>query len=246
MSHVNSQAPRRRYESPLRAENARRTRDTIITAASELFTARGYSATSLADVAVAAGVARPTVFAAFGSKSALLRVILDQALAGDDELVPVADRPWFRPVWDAATQDAALDAYARVCVLIEARTARIFEAVRRAADASSEVAQLWNTVQGNRRAGAEMVVKRLQALGPLRPGLDSKGATDLLWVFNDPAHFSSLVHDCGWEEAAFARWLSSHMRYAVLHPPQRLEPQALKSSGHPDAHRAAPRHTTIE
>ncbi len=95
-------------------------------------TARGYAATSLADVAAAAGVARPTVFAAFGSKPGLLHQVLDEALAGDDEPVPVASRPWFRPVLDAPTQDAVLGAYAQVCTLIGGRAARSFEAVRRA------------------------------------------------------------------------------------------------------------------
>jgi len=128
MSSVKDGAPRRRYASPVREENARRTRKAIVAAASELFTARGYAATSLADVAAAAGVARPTVFAAFGSKPALLRQVLDQALAGDDEPVPVASRPWFRPVWDAPTQDAVLGAYAQVCTLIGGRAAQSFEA----------------------------------------------------------------------------------------------------------------------
>src|SRR5712691_4785050 len=126
MSSVKGRAPKRRYESPMREEHARRTRAAIVAAASELFTARGYAATSLAGVAAAAGVARPTVFAAFGSKPALLRQVLDQALV--------------------------LGAYARVCTLIGRPAAQIFEALRRAADASPEVNELWNTLQGNRRA----------------------------------------------------------------------------------------------
>lgn len=216
MSSVKGPAAKRRYQSSVREESARRTRAAITAAASELFTTRGYTATSLADVAAAAGVARPTVFAAFGSKPALLRQILDQALAGDDEAVPVASRPWFRPVWDAPTQDAVLDAYARVCTLIGGRAAQVFEAVRRAAGASPEVTELWTTLQGNRRAGAHMVVKHLQALGPLRPGLGTGRATDLLWVFNDPAHYHALVLECGWQETAFTDWLSSQTRHALL------------------------------
>jgi len=217
MSTVKRQAPRRRrYESPVREANARRTRAAIVAAASELFTARGYAATSLADVAATAGVARPTVFAAFGSKPGLLRQVLDQALAGDDEPIPVASRPWFRPVWDAPTQGAVLDAYAQVCTLIGGRAAQAFEAVRRAADASPEVTELWNTLQGNRRAGANMVVKHLQKLGSLQPGLDARRATDLLWVFNDPAHYHSLVLHCGWRETMFTDWLSIQMRQALL------------------------------
>ena len=200
----------------MREESARRTRAAIVAAASDLFSTRGYAATSLADVATAAGVARPTVFAAFGSKAALLRKALDQALAGDDEPIPVASRPWFRPVWDAPTQDGVLGAYAQVCTLIGGRAAPIFEAVRRASDASPEVTGLWNTLQGNRRAGADMVITHLRQRGPLRPGLGTGQATDVLWVYNDPAHYNALVLQCGWQESTFTDWLASQMRQALL------------------------------
>lgn len=216
MEDVKRGTGKRRYQSPAREESARRTRQAIVTAACDLFTARGYTATSLADIAAAAGVARPTVFAAFGSKPALLRQVLDQALAGDDEPVPVADRPWFRPVWDAPTQQGVLHAYAEVCTLIGGRAASAFEAVRRAADASPEAGELWETLQRNRRAGADMVVRHLQARGPLGAGLTTESATDLLWIFNDPAHYDALVHRCRWPETAFTAWLSSQMRHALL------------------------------
>jgi AcrR family transcriptional regulator len=218
MSDVNGK-PRRRYQSSVREESAGRTRRAIVAAASELFVERGYVATSLAQIAVAAGVARPTVFAAFGSKPALLRQVLDQALAGDDAPVAVADRPWFRPVWDATTPGAVLDAYAEVCVLIARRAARLFETVRRAADGAPEVAELWNTLQSNRRAGAAMVIRRIQALGDVAPGLDADTATDTLWIFNDPALYAALALQRGWPEPAFRRWLADSMRSALLPRP---------------------------
>lgn len=216
MGDVKSGTARRRYQSPVREESARRTRRAIVAAAAGLFASRGYSATSLAGIAAAAGVARPTVFAAFGSKAALLRQVLDQALAGDDEPVPVAGRPWFRPVWEAPAQAAVLGAYAQVCTVIGGRAALIFEAVRRAADASADVSELWDTLQANRRAGAHMVVRHLQTLGPLRSGLDTTTATDRLWIYNDPAHYHALVHGCGWPEPEFTGWLSSQMQHALL------------------------------
>ena len=101
-----------------------------------MFAERGYGGTSLSQVAATAGVARPTVTAAFGSKPGLLREVIDEALAGDDEPVPVADRPWFRPVWEARTPHELFAAYAQVSTVIGARAARLFEVVRRAADAS--------------------------------------------------------------------------------------------------------------
>lgn len=207
---------RRRYTSAVREESARRTRAAIVEAAGRLFAGRGYNATSLADIAAEAGVARPTVFAAFGSKAALLRQVADQALAGDDEPIPVAERPWFRPVWDAQDQDGVLAAYAGVCTLIGSRAARIFEAVRRAADSSPEAGDLHETLRRNRRAGARMVAERLSAKGPLRPGLTLDAAVDALWLLNDPAHYGTLVIDCGWAENAFAGWLAGQMRQALL------------------------------
>jgi AcrR family transcriptional regulator len=216
MGDVNDNRPRRRYTSATRSEGARRTRHAIVRAAGALFTERGYAATSLADIASAGGVARPTVFAVFGSKGALLRQVLDQALAGDDAPVPVADRPWFQPVWNAETPAAVLDAYAEVCLVIARRAAPLFEAVRRAADDAPEAAELWNVLQDNRRAGARMVVTQAQKLGPLAPGLDARTASDILWIFNDPAHYAALVTQQGWTEHTFRRWLADMMRSALL------------------------------
>ncbi|MGZ4604257.1 MAG: TetR/AcrR family transcriptional regulator [Kineosporiaceae bacterium] len=207
---------RRPYRSPLREESAHRTRRAVVLAAAELFTTRGYAATSLADVATAAGVARPTVFAAFGSKAALLREVLDQAISGDDDPVAVRDRPWFQPVWQARTAAETLDAYAGVVTLIAGRAAAAFEAVRRAADAAPEAAQLWETALRNRVAGARMVLDHLVTVGALRAGLDFERAVDILWLLNDPAHYGALVGYQGWSEPEFRSWLSAQMCAALL------------------------------
>jgi AcrR family transcriptional regulator len=208
--------PRRGYHSPMRAESAARTRRAIVAAARDLFVERGYTATSLRDVAEAAEVARPTVAAAFGSKPALLRQIVDEALAGDDEPVPVGQRPWYAPVWEATDPAGVLDAYAGVSVLISARTARLFDVVHRAAGDSPELAQLWATLEANRRIGAGGVVARARTLGPIRDDLTVDQVADGLWMFNDPALYARLVLEKGWSEADYRRWLTRQIAAAVL------------------------------
>ncbi|MCI3238863.1 MULTISPECIES: TetR/AcrR family transcriptional regulator [Streptomyces] len=215
---VNSSAAgrgRRRYDSPLRDQRARQTRQAIVAAATRLFVARGYAATSFADIAADAAVARPTVFAAFGSKAALLREVVDQALAGDDEPVPVAERPWFRPVRAARTPQAVLNAYAEVCRIIGGRAAEVFEVVRRAADEGAELADLWETMQRNRRAGATMVIDLIEALEPGPHGLDHERAVDVVWVFNDPSHYRSLVRACNWSEQEYTAWIADQMHHGL-------------------------------
>jgi AcrR family transcriptional regulator len=216
MEDVKGGQARRRYRSAVREEAARRTRRALVLAAGRLFEERGYVGTSLSEVAAAAGVARPTVTAAFGSKSALLRQVVDEALAGDDEPGPVADRPWFRPVWEAQTPHELLAAYAQVSTVIGARAARLFEVVRRAADTSPDVADLWDSAQRNRRAGARMVIDQMRSLGPVDPWPGDDRAVDALWVFNDPAHYDTLVSQCSWSEPDFAAWLAARMQDALL------------------------------
>jgi AcrR family transcriptional regulator len=215
MSDVKNNS-RRTYQSPVRDDGARRTRQAIVAAATELFLSHGYVGASLNQVAARAGVARPTVFAAFGSKPALLRQVLDQALAGDDAPVAVAERPWFAPVWTATTPIAVLDAYAEVCLLIGSRAARLFETVRQAADDSAEVAELWENLKNNRRIGAMTIIARIQTLGPIASGLDTATAADILWVYNDPALYAALVLGRDWSESAFRHWLATTMCASLL------------------------------
>jgi hypothetical protein len=100
--------------------------------------------------------------------------------------------------------------------VIGRRAALLFETVRQAAGDSTEVADLWATLQANRRAGAQMVIERLQTLGPRTAGLERQRAVDVLWLLNDPAHYASLVLSCRWPEPDFRTWLAGTMRSALL------------------------------
>ncbi len=183
-------------------------------AAGELFVRDGYQATSIAAVALAAGVDRSAVAAACGPKPALLRAVVDRALGGDDEPVPPADRPWFRPVWDASCPADVLDAYAGVCALLGGRASGVLGVVHRAAGTDPEVAELRRALRADRRDAASRVAAHAARTGRLRTGLDR--ATDVLWLLNDPAHYGALVHGRGWPEAAFREWLAGAMRASLL------------------------------
>ena len=68
---------KRRYHSEVRAAAAVGTRAAITAAARRLFASRGYTATPIDRIAREAGVAVPTVYAAFGTKGAILESVLD-------------------------------------------------------------------------------------------------------------------------------------------------------------------------
>jgi AcrR family transcriptional regulator len=71
---------KRRYHSPLRVAQAEATRRRIVASALERFAAQGFGATSVAEIARAAGVAPETIYGTFGTKQGVLVAIADMAL----------------------------------------------------------------------------------------------------------------------------------------------------------------------
>src|SRR5687768_9797810 len=89
---------RRSYDATGRQEQARQTRRAVLESARRLFLDGGYTATTMAAIAAEAGVSVETVYKAFRTKPALLKAVLDVAIAGDDEPVPMLQRDLVRRI----------------------------------------------------------------------------------------------------------------------------------------------------
>src|SRR5215204_3120445 len=85
--------PKRRYTSRRRQVQAAETRRQIVEAARQLFAERGYVGTTIEAIAQAAGVAGETVYATFGSKRAILARLVDVSVGGDEQPIPLLERP---------------------------------------------------------------------------------------------------------------------------------------------------------
>jgi AcrR family transcriptional regulator len=206
----------RPYESPLRAGQARSTRLALLEAARRLFEEQGYVATSIEQIAEAAGVSRATVFTSVGGKPVLLKAAYDVALVGDDEPVPMPQRP------DALRAKAEPDPYkhlamyAAILTQIQGRIARINEAIRGAAGADSEARALWETVQSERAIGAEHVIEIVEQKGGLRRGLDRREAIDIVWTLIEPGLYFQLVHQRAWKVERYQAWLADALHAQLL------------------------------
>lgn len=209
---------KRSYSSALRAGQARTTRALVIAAAAKLFAEKGYAATSIDEIAAEAGVGRATVFAAVGGKPALLKTAFDVAIVGDDEPVALPDRPENRRIIEDPDPRRVLQGYARLLTEMGGRLAGINEALHGAAGADPDARAMWQKFRDDRHMGARHVVTALQAKGPLKRGLDARGAADILWLLNDPALYHQLVDLRGWPTTRFRTWLSETMEAQLLPP----------------------------
>src|SRR5260370_25472965 len=117
---------------PLRSAKARATRAAIIAAASRLFIEKGYLAPSVQLIADAAGVSRATVFNSVGGKAALLKAAYDVATVGDDQPVPLPQRPEALAIRAEPDPRRAIAMYAALITTVSSRLAGIYQAFRTA------------------------------------------------------------------------------------------------------------------
>jgi AcrR family transcriptional regulator len=199
---------KRDYHSDLRAAQALQTRRAIVAAASELFTAQGYGTTTVDAVAKAAGVSRKTVFTAVGGKLDLLKTALDWAVAGDDRPVALADRGVMRGLLNETDPERLITGWVHVLVDIDSRVGSLMRALEVAANVDAEAQTLVDDSQRQRLAGARAVVRRLVALGALKPGLSRDKAVDVAWLASDAVLHDRLVRIRGWSAGRFEDWLA--------------------------------------
>jgi TetR/AcrR family transcriptional regulator, regulator of autoinduction and epiphytic fitness len=200
--------PRRSYVSATRAERARQTRKRVIEAATRLFVQHGYATTTMRGIAAAARVSIPTVELLFGTKAQLLHVVIDVAIAGDDEPVPVLSRPW--AIEAESTQDPRdfLSAVAQVIGEAQTRSAGVLLVAYEAARSDPDIQILIADRESQRQGTASWIVDGVTARLPLRPGLDRADAIDIVWMLMDAVVFSRLTRHRGWSLDRYASWFA--------------------------------------
>jgi AcrR family transcriptional regulator len=194
-------ASRRRERA---AEERSATRRRVVEAARELFLARGYVATTMADIAREAGVALQSVYTAGQSKADLLHLVTDLAVAGDDQDVMLIDRPDIAAI--AAEPDPRRQV-ARFAGLIAAtmeRLAPVWIAYREAAAVDAKAAS--NLVAAHRRRHETFrELMRMVA----EPGLrrDHDASADTMWAVGSIDVFLLLRTVLEWDATRYAEWL---------------------------------------
>lgn len=208
---------KRPYVSPYRAELAAQTRVRVLAAAIELFSANGYAATSVENIAAAAGVSRPTVFAAVGNKRELIKQARDMALTGDDQPIPMPQRPWVQALRAEADPGAAVGIYAGALRDIYQRAARLELALAAAAEADPELHELADTAREQRFFGCQLIANALADKHPLRPGLTRPRAGDIVFATASPEVYRSLVLHRGWSADRYQEWLAQTIQEQLFH-----------------------------
>jgi AcrR family transcriptional regulator len=192
----------RLYHSPKHEAMRRATRQSVIAAAGRLFSERGYAGSSIEAIADAAGVAVPTVYAAFGNKRSILRAML--AVAVDEaEPRPVAERlrEQAAGVSDPATR---VQKMMRLLVSLLALSADVLRVIRGAAATEPEIQ--WLLDEFYDRIYMDCQTAACLAIGVASNDARTRRLADVTFALTGSDLFDLLTGKRGWSVAEFERW----------------------------------------
>lgn len=191
----------------VRAERAALTRRRILDAARVLFGRCGYGASTLAEIAVEAGVAVQTVYSVFGSKANILRALRQglQSDAGADHAFAAA----------LAEPDPrrALGLFARS---IRLRWEAGHDIVAMHVEAASVDPTVRDEVAGVlavRRRGIGELARAMASLTP--DAVDPARAGAVIDALTLPEVYAELVQVQGWSPDEYEAWLADALRRLV-------------------------------
>ena len=200
----------------LRQAQIAHTEERILAAATELFLADGYVATTLEAVARRARVGARTVYLRFGTKAALFKRVIDVAIVGDTQPVDVLGRDWMQAALTAPAAAERIAASAAAGRQIMERTGALFAVAQQAAAVEPLIAGFWQQGREQTRHGHAVFWTRMADDGLLDPGADLAWVIDTSTILGSAETYLLITRLTGWDLDAYQDWLvTTGMRLAA-------------------------------
>ncbi len=181
-------------------------------AAKRLFTRSGIDRVTMAQIATAAGVAVPTVYALFKSKAGILQAMMQATLFGPGYQTAQAQ---LVGVSDAVELIAATAKVARA--IYESESAEL--ALMRGASAFSlDLRKTEQEFEALRFKLQEARVKKLFEERKAKKGLSIAEARHILWMYTSRDIYRMLVQERGWTPDEYQHWLADTLVSALVKP----------------------------
>jgi len=191
----------------LRQAQITQTEQRILAAATELFLADGYVATTLEAVAKRAQVGARTVYLRFGTKAALFKRVVDVAVVGDTEPVDVLGRDWMQAALTAPTAAERIAASAAAARQIMERTGALFAVAQQAAAVEPLIAAQWQLGREQTRYAHAVFWTRMAEDGLLDPGLDLDWLIDTSTILAAAETYLLIMRLTSWDLDTYQDWL---------------------------------------
>lgn len=204
-------------KTSLRRERARATRERILAVAYQLFATSGYQATTMPDIAAAAGIAVQTVYFVFHTKATLLEQVYATAVLGAEQIRPI-DSEWYRRAVTDPNPSRSLATMLTGVLSVASRLAPLAATMETIDDA--DVRAVRTEKEALRRHLHRSYVEYLKKSGALRRELTVDAATDLFLGLCSPMLFQEMTVRLGWPAERWESSLHDLLSHTLLRPGQ--------------------------
>ena len=201
---------RRRYDARLRSERAFGTRQRVLDAAKELFIARGVEKVTIGDIALSAGVAAPTLYALFRSKTGILKAVVERSFFGARyaEIAKQAEKS--RDPEEILRITASIS---RVILDTERDEIGLMRGVSALSPELKAIETELETVRFTlQEARAKLLVKSV----PAARHLGLARVRDILWMYTGRDVYRMLVLERAWSSDEYESWLAEALIKALM------------------------------
>jgi AcrR family transcriptional regulator len=206
---------KRSYDASRRREQARARRLDVVLAARDLFERDGFRTTTISAIAARAGVSPESIYKGFGSKAALAKAVFDIVIAGDDEPVPVAERPAMQAMRDEPDVRRKIAMFVEGLAQRQARSAGVQILIRDGRHVDESLVPVWTKLNHEGLVGMTMLGRHLLDSGQLRDGIDLEEVRDVLWNYLAIDSYERLVLTRGWPLERYSHWLAHAIISAI-------------------------------
>ena len=193
-------------------------RAAVVEAARTLFLERGYAATAVEAISDLSDVPPATVYRLFSSKLGILKALFNVSIAGDDESVPLEDRPHVRALATDPDPRKQLSGFVGISRGIMSRTEPVYRILVSAAGSDPGAAALLAEQTRHRQQGQGQIARLLARGAALRPKLRERDAADIIHALMSPEVYRLLVGDRGWDPERYQQWLTDTLIHQLLPP----------------------------
>ena len=198
---VMTKAATRKYSSPLREQQANRTKEAILAATERLLLSCGYAKTTIEAIATEANVSPQTIYVIFKNKRGIMREVLAQAF-NDAEGQDALDRTLI-----------PADVHERIRLTVEfimqgrKKEDPKYDILRNAGILSPELSKIIQDFEKVGRSHQAAHTRFILHGAQLKPGLTMEKAVDITWYITHREGYQTLVMERGWSHEEYAQWL---------------------------------------
>ncbi|WP_405991937.1 TetR/AcrR family transcriptional regulator [Streptomyces sp. NBC_00986] len=144
----------------------------------------------------------------------MVKALWDITLAGDDEPVPMGDRPQMQQILGARELGTTLRLHGVFVRGIHERVAPLFALL---SQAGPDVGEILELSERERLTGVTAFVTHLDKAGALAPAAAPAHLADAVWALTGPQLYTQLTAGRGWSADTYEEWLADTLT-AVLRP----------------------------